>query len=261
MSEHDPEKAPDERPRPKYGELAPPGWVWKPPQDADRLDTTHHSPAASEVEQPPAPPQQPGLWGGQHGGGQQGGGQQGGGPHNGDQHGFGRPGGPQGHDAYGRPYSQSPQLRADAPRWNITTTIVLLVVGFFGMSYTIGTLQSLPSVMQLMHTSLNLGKYVQDPSVAPLITVGTIAMAGIWAVSLGLSIWLLVQKRLAFYVPLVAGIVAFVTLFVILGLIFSTDPVLLDYYNGIAPATPGPTTPAPSSPPPTSPAPTPGTSA
>lgn len=240
MSEHDPEKAPDERPRPKYGELAPPGWVWKPPQDADRLDTTHHSPAASEVEQPPAAPRQPGPYDGR--------------PHDGGQH----PGGPHG---YGHPYPSSPQLRADAPRWNVTTTIVLLVVGFFGMSYTIGTLQGLPAVMQLMHTSLNLGKYVQDPSVAPLITAGTIAMAGIWAVALGLSVWLLVQKRLAFYVPLIAGIVAFITLFVILGLIFSTDPVLLDYYNGIAPATPGPTTPAPSSPLPTSPAATPGTSA
>lgn len=246
MSEHDPKKAPDERPRPQFGELAPPGWVWKPPQDADRLDTTHHSPAASEVEQPPAA-QPPAPYGaGQHNGA----------PHDGAPH----DGGPYGRDAYGRPYPSSPQLRADAPRWNITTTIVLLVIGFFGMSYTIGTLQGLPSVIQLMHTSLNLGKYVQDPSVAPLITGGTIAMAGIWAVSLGLSVWLLVQKRLAFYVPLVAGILAFLTLFVILGMIFSTDPVLLDYYNGIAPATPGPATPSPvpTSPVPTSPVPTPG---
>ncbi|MEY9851207.1 hypothetical protein ABH923_000885 [Leifsonia sp. EB41] len=252
MSEHDPEKAPDERPRPKYGELAPPGWVWKPPQDTDRLDTTHHSPAASEVEQPPAAPPQPGPYG-QHDGAQHDAGQHAGAQHGGEQHG------------YPRPYPFSPQLRADAPRWNVTTTIVLLVVGFFGMSYTIGTLQGLPATMQLLHSSLNLGKYVQDPSVAPLITGGTIAMAGIWAISLGLSVWLLVQKRLAFYVPLVAGILAFITLFVILGLIFSTDPVLLDYYNGIGPATPGPatpgpTSPAPSSPLPTSPAATPGAS-
>lgn len=251
MSEHDPEKAPDERPRPQYGELAPPGWVWKPPQDADRLDTTHHSPAASEVEQPPAAPQ-PGPYG-EHDGGPHDGA-----PHDVAPHGYGRPG-------YGRPYPSSPQLRADAPRWNVTTTIVLLVVGFFGMSYSIGALQSLPANMQFVHSSLKLGKYVQDPSVAPLITGGTIAMAGIWAISLGLSVWLLVQKRLAFYVPLVAGIVALITLFVILGLIFSTDPVLLDYYNGIGPATPGqttpgPTTPAPSSPLPTSPAATPGAS-
>ncbi|CAM5343912.1 DUF6264 family protein [Leifsonia shinshuensis] len=226
MSEHDPGKAPDERPRPRYGELAPPGWVWKPPQDADRLDTTHHSPAASEVEHPPPPPPQP-VYPGRDG---------------------------------QRSSAPGPQLRADAPRWNITATIAMLVIGFFGMSYSIGTLQSLPTVMQLMHTSQNLGKYVQDPSVAPLITAGTIAMAGIWAIALGLSVWLLVQKRLAFYVPLIAGVVAFATLFVILGLIFSTDPVLLDYYSGISPTTPVPTSPAPSSPLPGSPAPTPGAS-
>ena len=59
------------------------------------------------------------------------------------------------------------------------------------------------------------------------------------------------DKRLAFYIPLVAGVVALVTLFVILGVIFSTDPVLLDFYSGISP------TPAPGSPLPTTPAPTP----
>ena len=120
MSEHEPEKRPDERPRPKYGELAPPGWVWRPPQDADRLDTTHHSPAASEVEQhPPAPPQPPA--------------------------------GP-GHDGHG-PYRPGPQLRADAPRWNVTFTVLLLVIGFFGMSYSIITLQGVPAGMALLHST------------------------------------------------------------------------------------------------------------
>ena len=61
---------------------------------------------------------------------------------------------------------------------------------------------------------------------------------------------------------LVLGIVLLgaLALFVILGLIFSTDPVLLDYYSGISPTTPVPTSPAPSSPLPGSPAPTPGAS-
>lgn len=217
MSEHEPENRPDERPRPKYGELAPPGWVWRPPQDADRLDTTHHSPAASEAEpHPPAPPHPPAEAG----------------PYT------------------QRPYAPGPQLRADAPRWNLAFTIVMLVIGFFGMSYSIGTLQALPAAMELLHSSQNLGPYVQDPSVAPLITAGTIAMAGIWAISAGLSIWLLVHKRLAFYVPLIAGVVALIALFVIVGMIFSTDPVLLDFYSGIS-STPGPSSPVPTSPAPT----------
>ena len=38
MAEQEPQ--PDDRPRPQFGELAPPGWVWHPPADADRLDTS-----------------------------------------------------------------------------------------------------------------------------------------------------------------------------------------------------------------------------
>lgn len=233
MSEHEPEKGPEERPRPRYGELAPPGWVWRPPQDADRLDTSHHSPAASEVEHQPSTP-----------------------PQAGPRRDGPTPNGP-------APYGPGLPLRGDAPRWNLAFTIVMLVVGFFGMTYSIGTLQALPAAMALLHSSQNLGPYVQDPSVAPLITTGTVAMAGIWAISAGLSVWLLVQKKVAFYVPLVAGVVALVTLFVILGIVFSTDPALLDFYSGVSP-TPAPGSPVPTSPAPvptSTPVPTPGASA
>ncbi|WP_348788248.1 DUF6264 family protein [Leifsonia sp. NPDC080035] len=193
----------DERPRPQFGELAPPGWSWHPPQDADRLDTARHSPAASEPE-PVAPP-----------------------------------------PPYDRPVP--PQLRAAGPRWNLTFTILLLVGGFFGMTYSIGTLQALPAAMELLHSTQHLVPFTADPSVGSLITGGSIAMAAIWAVSLGVTIWLLVQKRLSFYVPLIAGVVALITLFVIVGIVLATDPVLLDFYSGVGPATPVPT--APSTPP------------
>ncbi len=43
----------DRRPRPQYGELAPEGWTWKPPQD-DQVPA-----APSAVPAPPAPPAQP----------------------------------------------------------------------------------------------------------------------------------------------------------------------------------------------------------
>ena len=195
----------DERPRPQFGELAPPGWTWHPPQDADRLDTARHSPAASEPEQAAPPP-----------------------------------------PAYDRPApdrSVPPQLRAAGPRWNLTFTILLLVGGFFGMTYSIGTLQALPAAMELLHSTQHLGPFTPDPSVGGLITGGSIAMAAIWAVSLGLTIWLLVQKRLSFYVPLIAGVVALITLFVIVGIVLATDPVLLDFYGGVGPATPTPSVP------------------
>jgi len=47
MAEQEPQ--PDDRPRPQYGELAPPGWVWRPPADADRLDTSRPLESLAEI--------------------------------------------------------------------------------------------------------------------------------------------------------------------------------------------------------------------
>lgn len=211
------EQQPDNRPRPRYGELAPPGWSWTPPEDAERLDTSRLSPAASEQDDTshaqitrdePAPRPNPG--------------------------------------AAERP----PQLRSDAPRWNMTATVVLLVFGFFGMVYSIGTLQALPAAMQLMHSSQNLPEFTATDEVGIVIAVGSILLGLLWAVSAGLSVWLLVRKRLAFYVPLITGVVALLALFVFVGIVLATDPVLLDFYGGI-PASPDPTstmTPSPTTP-------------
>ena len=192
----DEENQPDERPRPKYGELAPPGWRWQPPQDADRLDTARPAPAAEEPAQTAAPGQQL--------------------PH---------------------PLpSAAPQQRAGAPRWNLTLTVLLLVVGLFGFVLSLETLQELPAAMQLMHQTQNLGDYQPAEAVGPLLTAGSIVLGGLWAVSSGLSVWLLVRKRWAFFVPLTAGFLAIIVLFVIAGAVFATDPVLLDFYRGLTPA-------------------------
>ncbi|MFK4728049.1 DUF6264 family protein [Agromyces mediolanus] len=43
----------DERPRPRYGEYAPPGWSWQPPEQADAA-----APAEPARAEPAPPPQQ-----------------------------------------------------------------------------------------------------------------------------------------------------------------------------------------------------------
>lgn len=219
------QQQPDERPKPKYGELAPPGWVWHPPEDADRLDTSR--PASGES----APAEEPA---GQYGGAQHGG-----------PYGPQAPQGPNGQHGPHGPYPGQPRPgvpRTGAPRWNLTATLLLIVFGFFGMTYSIGVLQAFPASMQLVHSSQGLGPYVQAPSVGPLLTAGSIVMAGLWAVSTGLSVWLLVQKRMAFYIPLIAGVIAFIVLFVFLVIVIMTDPSLLDFYSGVSPSpTPTPT--------------------
>lgn len=239
----DEEQKPDERPRPKYGELAPEGWVWHPPADANRLDTSH----------PIAEPDRYGEHGdaGQRTGLGQGG-QSGQGAHDGHaphQDHSERPARPDGAHRPGfateHPQNPSTQLRADAPRWNMTVTVILIVFGFFGATNSIGGLLSLPTAMQLMHSNENLGDYIPAASVQGTLIAGAIVVGLLWAVSTGLSVWLLVKRRIAFYIPLIAGVIALIALLGFMSAVLLTDPVLIDFYSGITPAPSSTPTPSP----------------
>jgi hypothetical protein len=219
MAEQEPQ--PDDRPRPKYGELAPPGWVWHPPADADRLDTSRPAPR-DETSEAPAGAPLPRFGESQPGG-------------------TPRPG-PGGHPGPGGP--SSPTARP-VPTWNVTLTVMLTVFGFFGMLYSITGLQGITASMQLLHTTNSLGDYTPAPIVSTLILVGSIILGAVWAVSAVIAAWLLMKRRLAFWVPLVAGIVAMTVLLIFSGAVLATDPALLNFYSGVTPpATPTtPTTP------------------
>jgi hypothetical protein len=194
MAENDPQ--PNERPRPQFGELAPPGWVWHPPADADRLDTARKPEPEEEQPEPSTAPV------------------------------FG-PAGP-------RPQAQA-GAATGTPTWNLTLTVLLGVFGFFGMSYSIATLQAIPASMQLLHSTNGLGEYTPAPIVGTLVLVGSILMAAVWVVSAAVSAWLLIKRRLSFWVPLVAGVVAMVALLIFAGAVLATDPVLLGFYSGVTP--------------------------
>ncbi len=178
----------DERPRPKFGELAPEGWVWHPPKDADRLDTAHPSPDARPVTQPAS--------------------------------------------------ARSPEqeLLAQAagehpvPSWNQPVTILLLIAGILGMFLSIGTIAAAPASMQQLYANDGLGTYVPAASVSTIMLVGELAMVGIWVASAVLSVLRLTRRRLAFFIPIIGGVIAFIALFVCLTAIIASDPTLLGYY-------------------------------
>ena len=133
------EQQPDDRPRPRYGELAPPGWVWHPPADADRLDTSRRVDDDTETQEQPAPAAPYGA-------------------HTPPEGGY---------------YSQNARPERPAPTWNLTLTVLLTVFGFFGMSYSIATLQAIPASMQLLHSTNGLGDYTPAPVVGTLVLAGT----------------------------------------------------------------------------------------
>ena len=160
----------DRRPRPQFGELAPEGWSWRPPQ-----------PEQSDGNPPPPAPPLP--------------------------------------------------VPSGVPRWDRPVTMTLLILGLLGATFAASVLIALPDAVQLLYTQQNLGTYVPAASVGPLLTLGMVLQGLIWLVTAGISVWLLVRGRRAFWVPLVGAAVSLVALFVVMSLAITSDPTLLDYYS------------------------------
>ncbi|TFD68807.1 DUF6264 family protein [Cryobacterium ruanii] len=191
--------AKDPRPRPQYGELAPEGWTWQPQQDEDRVDPAPSPtvgagapPRANEPLVPPVPYQP------------------------------------------GQPYQQgeaSQPARRTAPRWDRPLTIGLLAFGLLATLYGAFSLGALPDAMQLIYTQQGLGTYTPTAGIAPLTSVGAIAVVFVWLATTAVSVRLLLRRRRAFYVPLIGGAVSTVALFAFMLAAMLGDPTLIEFLS------------------------------
>ena len=194
--------AQDPRPRPQYGELAPEGWTWTPPQEpaAPAAPAAQGSAAPNQAQQnqPPATPSAP-----QHYAAQQ----------------------------YGAPFTPVQQSKPAAPLWDRPVTLALMVFGLFGTFFTVAVLTAIPDAMQMLYTQEGLGSYEPAASVAGLTTAGIITQVVLWIAMAAVSVLVLVRRRRAFYIPLIGGVLSVLAIFVFLAIILTTDPTLLDYYG------------------------------
>ncbi|WP_127793955.1 DUF6264 family protein [Agromyces sp. LHK192] len=178
----------DERPRPRYGEYAPEGWTWQPPAPRDAPQ-----PAQSPAAPPPAA----------------------------DRFTFG--GGADRADGAARP----PVVHPIDRMW----TIALLVFGALGAVYNVFSLIALPqSVLQSAQMSAQIlgtdppTSFTAGPAVPVIIGFGAILQLALW---IGALLWSRARMRagrLAWWIPLVAGVAAFIVVLVVSMLVFASDP-------------------------------------
>ncbi|WP_146071174.1 DUF6264 family protein [Cryobacterium sp. Y57] len=196
-----PPPAKNPRPRPQYGELAPEGWTWQPPQEE------------AKVEPAPAPIVGAGA----------------GGPPRANQPVIpAAPSEPEQQYQRGQP---SRPARRTAPRWDQPLTIGLLAFGLLATLYGAFSLGALPDAMQLIYTQQGLGTYTPTASIGPLTTVGAIAVVFVWLAATAVSIGLLLRHRRAFYVPLIGGAVSTVVLFSFILAAMLGDQTLINFLS------------------------------
>jgi hypothetical protein len=124
--------------------------------------------------------------------------------------------------------AQQPEGR-QRKRWDLILTIILLVVGFFGMLLGLFYAALLPELIAQAYSQQGLGTFSGDTSVAaPVIAVSHVVL---YLLAVGGSIPLLLSKRIAFWVPLTAGVIAAVFFWGAFTAALLSDPNFVSQYS------------------------------
>ncbi|MFD5600288.1 DUF6264 family protein [Leucobacter sp. NPDC058333] len=209
---------PSDRPQPAYGELAPEGWEWKPETSdgAEAARSAGASPvtgvphnlgargtdeaAASATAQAPARSTTPTR----------------------DPEPYRAPA-PQSGQQAPLAAQQPTAPAARKPRMaDRVITIILLVMGVFGSLNFAGSMMSMPGSLSQVASALDLKDFSVPAWVATVGTVSAIAIFAIFAVSLIFSIQRMRAGKLAFWVPLTAGVI------VVIGTIIVSIAILMN---------------------------------
>jgi hypothetical protein len=136
---------------------------------------------------------------------------------------------------YGQPFGAASHPGYPAARtrktWDLVLTIVLLALGFFGM--LIGLLYAAifsdPAALDATFQQQGMDGFNGTVGAAPAIIV--VSHVLLYLAALGISIPLLIKKRVAFWAPLAAGVIAAFIFWGTLVGVFLSDPAFVATYS------------------------------
>ena len=129
--------------------------------------------------------------------------------------------------ARARPAPSVDGTRSDRPA-DRAVTILLLLIGVLGVWLAVSVLQAMPQSIQLLHTQEGIEPYTPGPEIPGLILTGSIVQIVIWVIAAVGSIALMRARRPSFWLPLAAGVIAAIALFVFTAIALSGDPALIE---------------------------------
>lgn len=146
------------------------------------------------------------------------------------QPGYPQPGYAQAGPVYGQPgFGSTPGPKRRT--WDVVLTIILLVLGLGGtlLGVLYGIIFSSPELIDDAFRQQGLGGFDGEVGATPLVLI--VSHVVLYLVAAGLSILLLVKKKIAFYIPLIAGVVAAVIFWAALIMLMLSDPDFAGTYG------------------------------
>jgi hypothetical protein len=136
-----------------------------------------------------------------------------------------RPGSPR--EPSADPESSAGVLRHPADR---VVTIALLVLGLYNVITTIAGRDGIADQIDRAYRSMGLsGDYAVTPLTGTIADVVAVLFLVLWVAAAGLSSWAILRGKIAFWIPLVAGLVASIVSGVGYLILFLHDPTFLTY--------------------------------
>lgn len=123
--------------------------------------------------------------------------------------------------------SASPALRHPADRM---ISIALLVFGLYNVITTIMDRDDIATAIDQAYRSMGLsGDYTATALTGTVADITSIVSLALWVAAAGLTVWAIARGRLAFWIPLAAGLLAAIVSGVGYLVLFLHDPTFLAY--------------------------------
>ncbi|SMG41827.1 DUF6264 family protein [Agreia pratensis] len=177
----------DDRPTPRYGELAPEGWVWSPPADPHETETETEGTAPDGADADKAASHR--------------------------------------NDAEGAASGTAPP--APYRVLDASISVFLLVTAVMTSSSSVPSLFDLRSTLEMFYSDRGLGEYGGGSAVDIAGAIAAIAQLVLLAATIWLTVRLIGQRRRSWPVPLLMGALAMIATIACVAVALVADPGLI----------------------------------
>jgi Family of unknown function (DUF6264) len=119
--------------------------------------------------------------------------------------------------------------RVGRRNWDVALTTALLLVGVLDVVNSFSRFGNLAALLRTLYDQQGLGTFTSDQLADDMGIAINVTRVVLLVVAVGFGLWMLGRNRLAFWVPLSAGALAFIIVVVCLLVVVITDPALSEY--------------------------------
>jgi hypothetical protein len=130
-----------------------------------------------------------------------------------------------------RPSQARPsQLVAARPRqWDRVLSVGLLAYGLANVVSGFFQFSDLSALLTQLYAVQGIGKFTPTPLASALGIVINVSSAVIWVLALVFTVWMLRRRKLAFYLPIIGGVLASIVTAICVAVLSFSDPAFLSY--------------------------------